>query len=446
MSTSDYVCRAAGRPSSLACVATAVALAVGGMLAPNGLRADGDAAAPGHAGPTAETLLAGAATAERDFRVTAGFRLTQNTIQLDTSVDSSPDVDTFILDSGAPMTIASSLVDELGLEPLASIGLAGPEGGHRQVPVVQIPDIRIAGVSFRGVGAVVDWVEPPDQLACLSRSGLMGASLLQAAIWQIDFASQNITMTDSLASLGSMDNAIRIPFTRADAAGSPRIAVGVSDSSEVSLLIDLGFNGSIAIPSATLERAGDRIPETAPTETGQASSTVFGHTSSEVHITRVRELRMGTLRLRDFPVFTGPSVSDFHVGIDFLRHFRVTLDWHNNALYLEPRDPVSALYNDFPTYGFAPQLRDGELVVGALWRGSSGEKAGLALGDQLLEIDGRDTSKPDFETVCSLLNEVALYGSKNTPISVTRLRAGVRETLRIERAPLLTAREPAARE
>ncbi len=419
-----------------------MALVLASSLPAIGFCAEAAGSAVSPAAPSATALLAGAKTAERDFHVITPFRLTQNTIQMDTLLDSASAAHTFILDSGAPMTIASSVVQELGLKPAASIKLAGPEGGHRQVPVVSIPEVAIAGLAFRDVGAVVDWVEPPSELACLSTSGLMGASLLQAAIWQIDFQTQQITMTNSLTQLRGLKDAIKIPFVRSDAAGSPRIAVGVSNSDDVSLLIDLGFNGSIAIPTALLESAGDQIADTAPTEVGQASSTVFGHTQSTVRIAQVRELRVGTLRLADFPVVTGTSVSDFHVGIDFLRHFRVTLDWMHNALYLEPREPVSALYDDFATYGFAPQLSEGGLIVGAIWHGSSGEKAGLELGDRLVEIDGQDTTAPDFKSMCSLLNSVSLYGSKAAPISVTRLRDGVRKTVVVARTPLLAEKPP----
>ncbi len=437
MPTPEYVCSPSWLLLSAPRAACLALLALGASLIATAVHADTVSAAAATP-PTADTLLAGAQTANEDFTVTTGFRLTQNTIQLDTHLDGAATASTFILDSGAPMTIAPKLVQQLGIKPAASVALAGPEGGQLEVPVVSLPEVAIAGLAFRNVGAVVDWVEPPDTLACLSTSGLLGASLLQAAIWQIDFETQQITVTDSLSTLRGLQDAIKLPFKRSDAAGSPRILVGVSDADNVSLLIDLGFNGSIAIPMALLESAGDRIADTAPTEVGQASSTVFGNKPSEVRIARLRELRIGDLRLKDFPVVTGTAVSDFHVGIEFLRHFRVTLDWLNNDLYLERRDPQSALYADFATYGFLPRLKDGQLVVSALWRASSAENAGLKLGDQLVEIDGQDTTAPDFEAVCNLLNRLGQFGSEDDPIAVTRLRDGKRETVRVERKPLVT--------
>ena len=437
MSTIAYVRPTPVRPLIPGFAARLVTLLLGAVLPGMAMSADADTSSGGQRITTASELLSSTSVAEDNFKVTTGFRLVQNTIQLQTLLADRAVQSTFILDSGAPMTIAAPLVDELGLKPMANATLAGPEGGRSEVPVVRIPDISIAGLTFENVGAVVDWVQAPDALACLSTAGLMGASLLQAAIWQIDFQSKQITISSSLEGASGLKGAIRIPFKRSDAAGSPRIAVGVSDADNVSLLIDLGFNGSIAIPTALLEAAGDSVPDTAPTEIGQASSTVFGSKSSTVQITRLRELRLGALRLKDFPVVTGTSVSDFHVGIEFLRHFRVTLDWMNNDLYLELREPSSALYDDFDTYGFAPTAQAGGLVVGALWREGAAARAGLELGDRLVAIDNRDTTAPDFSAICSLLDEIGLYGSNGATIPVTVVRDGVEHTVQVARKPLL---------
>ncbi len=405
----------------------------------------GPSSSPAAATVSAAGLLSGAQPPDTGFRGTAGFRLTQNTIQLNAQLGSASPTNSFVLDSGAPMTIAPALAASLSLPPLAEVEIDGPDGGHHSVPVTRIPELQIAGVAFRDVGAVVDWVEPPNALACLSVDGLMGASLLRTAIWQIDFQTRQVTLTDSLRGLPGIESALRIPFKRSDAAGSPRIEVGVGAAERVSLLVDLGFNGSLAIPMALYEQTGNALASDAPAEDGQASSTVFGQTASVVRIGRLRELRLGTLRLPDFPVVTGSAVSDFHVGIDFLRHFRVTLDWRNDTLHLERRDPESALYDDFATYGFKPQLKDGALVIGALWHGSAADRAGLKLGDRLVSIDGRSTETPDFATLCDVLDAIGLFGWNVAPVRVTVHRGDGLETVEVAREPLLAERDEPAR-
>jgi hypothetical protein len=402
-------------------------------------------ASPAAGTVSAAELLSGSQPPDTGFHGVAGFALTQNTIQLNAQLGSASPAARFVLDSGAPMTIAPALAASLSLAPLAETELAGPESGHLGVPVTRIPELQVAGVAFRDVGAVVDWVEPPNELACLSLDGLMGASLLQTAIWQIDFKTKQITVTDSLSELPGIEGAMRIPFERGDAAGSPRIEVGVGDAEHVSLLVDLGFNGSVAMPQALYEQTGNAIASDAPAEDGRASSTVFGQAASVIRIGRLRELRLGTLRLPDFPVVTGAAVSDFHVGIDFLRHFRVTLDWKNDTLHLERRDPERALYDDFATYGFKPQLKEGALEIGALWRGSAADRAGLKLGDRLARIDGRTTETPDFATLCEILDAIGLFGWKVAPVEVTVHRDDGLETVKVAREPLLAERGEAAR-
>ena len=386
-------------------------------------------------------LLAGVNPTQDSFNVITEFRLKQNTILLDARPGSAAAVQSFVMDSGAPVTIAPALARELGLQPLSTIALAGPEGGNRVVPVTRVPALTISGLGFQDLGAVVDWVEPPNQLACLSTAGLMGASLLQAAIWQIDFQTQKITITNSLAGLPGLADATQIPFKRSDASGSPRIDVGVSGAEDISLLIDLGFNGSIAIPIALLEESGDRVLEM-PVEVGQSSATVFGQQSSQTHIAMLRELRLGDLRLHDFPVVTGATVSDFHVGIDFLRHFRVTVDWLNNDLYLEPVGQANAVYPDIATYGFSPQLRNGQLVAGAIWQTSAADRAGMVPGDQLLEIDGRDVRVADFTSLCAVSEQVGLFGESDAPVSVTWLHNGQQKTAVLARTALLPVATP----
>lgn len=382
-------------------------------------------------------LLSGTQAPDAPFRGTARFGLSQNTIQLEARLGDLPRARQLVLDSGAPTTLAPALARELGLPTLGEALLAGPEGGLRSVPVTRIPRLGLAGQTFRQVGAVLDWVAPPHQIACLSRDGLLGASLLQAAIWQLDFQTRRLTVTDRLSDLPGLGGATRIPFRRSDAAGSPRIEVGVNDRDDVSLLVDLGFNGGIEVPASLFSETGNVLPADAPARDGRPGSTLVADAASVLRIGRLRQLRLGRLRLPDLPVTTGRGASDFHVGIDFLRHFRVTLDWHQDVLHLELRAPEAALYDRYRSYGFEPVLDGGELVVGRLWRDSRAARAGMRLGDPVLEIDGRVVRRPDFATYCDLLDALGLFGSGTAPIRVAFRRGDRTETATLARTPLL---------
>ena len=75
------------------------------LIAPGGYGAP-DMLPPAQATPTAVTLLSGAKSPEGDFHATTGFRLIQNTILLDALPGNTSAEQSFVLDSGAPMTLS----------------------------------------------------------------------------------------------------------------------------------------------------------------------------------------------------------------------------------------------------------------------------------------------------------------------------------------------------
>ena len=387
--------------------------------------------------PAASTILAGVTAPIAPFEGSAPFRLEQNSIQVRATLAGEARERTFVLDSGAPMTISSRLADDLSLATATEVLLLGPDGGASEsARVVRIPTVTVADQDFANVGAVVDWVQAPNPVACLSTDGLLGASLLRAAVWQIDFHTGLLTVTDQITGLPGLEYAMRIPFRPGDSAGSPRIEVPLNPEEAGSLLIDLGFNGSVALPVALYEQAGGTLAGHTPAQTGTGAGTVLGDAPATTYIGTLPELSIGDLRLPDFPVLTGKDVSDFHVGIAFLRHFRVTIDWKTNELYLQRRDPETSLYRDYTAFGFTPQLENGQVHVGALWRNGPAARAGLRIGDQIISVDGRSLQSVDFATLCSLLDAVGLFGSHADPIDVTFLRGTVPATLTVRREAL----------
>jgi len=386
------------------------------------------------------SLLAEGRAPQHSFDRTLGFRLEQNAIVVPARLNDAAQDDELIVDSGAPLTLSAALVRRLALPTAGHVSIAGPEGGLRSVAVTRVARLDVAGVAFEDVAGVVAWVEPPSPLACFSRSGLLGASVLRTAIWQIDFAARELTVTNELGRLDHIAAGACIPFTRGDTAGSPRIAARINATPDVSLLIDLGFNGSLAIPADLYERTGNATTTDMPRGSGAASATVLGQRATSSRIGYLREVQIGSLFLEDFPVVTGDAVSDFHVGVDFLRHFIVTIDWQHDDLYLERRAPTAALYPRFESYGFVPSMQGDELVVGFLWNDSSAARAGMRLGDRLVRIDGQDMTQSMFEDFCDLLATTGLFGHGTSPIDIIGDRDGELLRWRVARGSLLNAR------
>lgn len=396
--------------------------------------------------PSPTSILSSTVAPTPPWSSTVPIRLVQNAIQLEARVNQRAP-ETFLLDSGAPTTIAPWLAAEAGAALEAKVEIAAPDDRQRQVPLTSLDSVSAGGLAFHQVGAIVDWVEAPNPVACLSTAGLFGATILQAGVWQVDFQAGRLELASRAAPLPGIEYAMRLPFHRADAAGSPRVRVDLGRLRNVSVLIDLGFNGALALPSHLYQEAGGSLPPGTPVQHGRGAATVLGDRSSRLFLGTLDRVRLGHLELESFPVLTGDAVSDVHIGIALLSHFRVTVDWNDDVVYLQRRSPEEALLPRYASYGFTPELRAGELVVGAAWERSDADDGRLRLGDRIVAIDGAEVDGRDFPAYCRLLDEIGLFGTRTTPLEVTVNRDGTTQTIRAERRPLRSTLpdEPRAR-
>ena len=96
------------------------------------------------------------------------------------------------------------------------------------------------------------------------------------------------------------------------------------------------------------------------------------------------------------------------LGLDFLSRFVVTLDLSAKQLYLEP-DPnykddalkwISTGYDAVPT-------SDGKITVSGLYAPSPASEAGLKIGDEILEVNGKLVDNASYQTIYSTIKHVA---------------------------------------
>lgn len=137
-------------------------------------------------------------------------------------------------------------------------------------------------------------------------------------------------------------------------------------------------------------------------ERGITSMGAFSNGSSMS--SRLTSLEMGTFKVNNLPIgITGDA--GILITNDFLSHFTVTIDYPKSLLYLYPNGrPFKTNLNVF---GFRAQRnQNGKLKIVGLWEGSSAEKNGLQIGDEITNIalvNGNQISKITFEEYLSVL-------------------------------------------
>ena len=348
----------------------------------------------GQAALKATTVDAGSLAARVPFEAVAGH------VVIDVGLGDGVETVPLILDSGAPVTFSDELADLRAGEPVGRLATAAIDGSVIRVDVVPVEIVTVGDAEFRDVGAVGSFIGLDNPLSCISPNGLIGANLMRAAVWQIDYDAGEVTIAASTDELDHIDGAIRIPFEPAsEASPSPIIEISAGDDT-LRFLIDTGSDGWLTISAADAEAAGIGVGPDAPSYSVEAAGAA-GTYLAEIAYTST-DLMFGERLLPNVPIATLDTLADGqgNIGNAFLENFVVTFDWDDSYLYLDPI--VDEISPDVPAS--AGITWDGEIIrVGSLVAGSDAESAGVVLGAPVVAVDGVDVSAATRDDFCDVL-------------------------------------------
>jgi predicted aspartyl protease len=120
--------------------------------------------------------------------------------------------------------------------------------------------------------------------------------------------------------------------------------------------------------------------------------------SADAGLGCVPTFRIGAVALRQLPLRivrptqAGNFSSDLFAGIlgsDVLERFRVTLDLGHSTMYLDPDPAYRSDPYEFVTIGIQfYKAETGAFTVVSVWKGAPAEEAGVAVGDQIVSVNG----------------------------------------------------------
>lgn len=334
---------------------------------------------------------------------TLPFRWAWHHVVVDAWLEDADEPLGFMFDTGAPVIYADGVAASYGSEPAGWVTTVAIDGTLEESPVVAVDELVLGQARFLDVGGIVGWVEPDNPLACVTRHGVVGASLMRDAIWRIDYAGQEISVYDSTDGL-VLDNAIALPFD-ADAGVPPSPIVRLPvEGGELSFLLDTGSDAGLVVNPADLSSVGVELADDAPAIALTAAGAA-GTFQSAVRFVDVAIAAEGIDRRPRYPVAATDAIAAGvgNMGNTFLREFVVTIDWPGRTVYL---DPVAAdrSIGGPPEPSAAGIAWDGErVVVGSLVRGGPSEQAGLELGEVVTAVGATDLQAPTFDDFCALL-------------------------------------------
>jgi predicted aspartyl protease len=361
--------------------------------------------------PTSVTLPEGREVVE------VPFKLERDKIMIPVRVNGSEPL-SFILDTGAPIAALMNLelAEKMDFDIMGQAQLGGAGAGAASTVdlaggvQLELQGIEIANATMAiGVGH--------GKLLNSGYDGIIGRSVFANLVVEIDFAKQVLRLypPDTFAYTG---NGTEIPLTLVG--GSfPYIETAVSidggDAVPMSMVVDTGASPALVLFADS--HSDLELPDT------MVQSLLGWGASGPVHgqAGRITRLELGDHVLRDvvtsFPDASstaslpkpGPGAPERHgaLGIKVLKRFRVFFDYANTRLILEPSDMFDAPFT-FNRAGLIPApwaTGDSQIEVGSVIASSPAGAAGIEVGDNIIEIDGKPVADIDVNQVMSLLEQ-----------------------------------------
>ncbi|WP_170110420.1 aspartyl protease family protein [Flavilitoribacter nigricans] len=320
---------------------------------------------------------------QEEFRATVPIEIQKDLILVPVSIQGKSY--RFLFDSGAPFSISDRLQREFGFKTVSRGTIVDSDHNRKKVNWVQVDAIDIGGISFREQTAFVGDFAANPILGCIGIDGIIGSNLIRHSNWIIDQEQGALSLFSTIDQEAL--NAYAIVLFETDYQYNIFLDVDLGSATVGKVLLDYGSNGSVSLSRDIFSRLKDRgiIRETL-SEKGVRQTGIIGTSVPlDREIAFTDSLRMDRLQPEDVMLRTGKTVS---IGNKLLSRFRVTIDWENQVLYMEPggktRDPARS--RGF-SLGYAV---DKGIYVQSVIENSKADRAGIRPNMQVLKIDGLD--------------------------------------------------------
>lgn len=107
---------------------------------------------------------------------------------------------------------------------------------------------------------------------------------------------------------------------------------------------------------------------------------------------------------KNIPVLYADAGGDVLIGMDFLSHFIVTINYPAKEMILLPNETVCLKTNLISTGLKFSKDDQNKTVVKGIWEGSPADKKGIQIGDEILKINSRNLDDLPYLEIKELIN------------------------------------------
>lgn len=299
----------------------------------------------------------------------------------------------FLFDSGAPMVISNDLAEKLELKGLKDAGIRDSQGASKELEYVRMPDFNLGNRSFKNLVAIAADLKASPILHCLNLDGIIGANAMQFQYWDFNLQDTVLRISSDKSHWPQTKKYV-LPFKMKNSR-TPLVQLTINDTKVQNITFDTGSSGIFSLPK---RMTPSFKPDSASfSSRGYLSAGLFGSTLDTVYEYEMRFVFPDTSYR--FPVEQEHTKEGKLLGMEFLRHFHVYLDYPKQEISLVPIH-AKPQRGSFP---LAPFLDEQVVIVGVLNSLLPEEYQHLEIGDEILSVNGQSIPQPatkdDFCTV-----------------------------------------------
>jgi hypothetical protein len=341
-------------------------------------------------------VSAGARTAARETVIP--FELQDYLIVVQCRINHAPELHNFVLDTGGLTVIDKALADELQLKQ---------QGQQAKIDTFHVGDCAVDRLFV-----FTDFdLQPLRDSYGIDVSGIIGSDLLEDYLVTIDYEKRRLTLSTDVEGLAAEKESntagYLLKFTKHPINRAPMIRCKLNGSIEVEAMVDTGQPYALALPLKEMERTG----ASQQSSTLKAKGVIVkwpGTASPDNYLARLKSLEADSLKTNGImTVFAElpPLLSVPLLGGDFLSRYLIKLDYVHGEMLLVPRTGQPGPNHAFSTGLQLKRNAENQLVVRGIWEKSPADRAGIQVGDRILEFNSRKVTPELHRELWLLLND-----------------------------------------
>lgn len=366
-------------------------------------------------------FLGGATLAQQEELAVKGlipFELKDHLIVIKGKINGSQKHYDLILDTGGLTFIDKKVVKELELKTRGNMA----KMEKLEMGEVSIPNIfaftTFDTERFKKYGITID--------------GIIGSDLLERFKVSLDYRTRRMAISPDEEVSGESARGYRHKFTNHRINNAPMIDCTINGSVAVKVMVDTGQPYSIVFPHEYLDKLKVRNNPSLVQSKGIMIKWP-GTKTSDTYLGRIDRFEQGDLEIDNLMCLFAelpPMLSVPLLGRDYLDQFLITIDYPNDEILFVPHEEVRFVEN---IHSFGMNLCKDEnniIVVEGLWTGGPADRAGIEVGDEIIEYDSKALSGGDIFELRQFLEkentkEIKLVINKKEDQHEIRLQKGM---------------------